>query len=107
MIEYFFCLDEPEITQGNNEFDAVEGSTITLPCNVKGDPKPAIIWFKDNVEVVSSDNLHLKSDGSLKLNKVLVKDEGEYVCSATNIVGTSDQTLKLTIKGGYFIYFFK
>lgn len=72
-----------------------------MPCNVKGDPKPAIIWFKNNIEVVSSDNLHLQKDGSLKLKNILVKDEGEYVCSATNIVGTSDQTLKLTIKGEY------
>ncbi|KAG8182020.1 hypothetical protein JTE90_013951 [Oedothorax gibbosus] len=94
---YVNILYEPEIVLSKNEFEAIEGSLITLPCNVIGDPKPAIMWLKNGLEVVSNENINLQSDGSLEFIKVVERDAGEYVCSATNIVGTSDQTLKLTV----------
>ncbi|GFS46965.1 hemicentin-1 [Trichonephila inaurata madagascariensis] len=95
---YINVLYEPEISTSENDFEAIEGSPVILPCNVKGDPKPAIIWFKNNIELISDKHFSIGSDGNLTIKKVIENDEGEYVCSATNIVGTSDQKFKLTVK---------
>ncbi|GBM98114.1 Hemicentin-1, partial [Araneus ventricosus] len=95
---YVNVLYEPEISTSKNDFEAVEGSPVILPCEVKGDPKPAIIWFKNGIELISDRNFAIENDGSLKIINAVESDEGEYVCSATNIVGTSDQVFKLTVK---------
>ncbi|GIY13520.1 hypothetical protein CDAR_68362 [Caerostris darwini] len=95
---YVNVLYEPEISTSENNFEAVEGAHIVLPCNVKGDPKPAIIWFKNGIELISDNNFVIGKDGSLKIKKIAENDEGEYICSATNIVGTSDQVFKLAVK---------
>ncbi|XP_055948498.1 hemicentin-1-like isoform X2 [Argiope bruennichi] len=95
---YINILYEPEISTSENDFEAVEGSSAILPCEVKGDPKPAIIWFKNGIELISDRNFAIENDGSLKIRNVVESDEGEYVCSATNIVGTSDQVFRLSVK---------
>ncbi|GFT31287.1 hemicentin-1 [Nephila pilipes] len=95
---YINVLYEPEISANENDFEVTEGSPVILPCNVKGDPKPSIIWFKNNIELISDKDFTIGNDGNLIIRKVVENDEGEYVCSATNIVGTSDQKFKLTVK---------
>lgn len=82
----------------------MEGSPVVLPCEVKGDPKPDILWFKNGIELISDRNFEIGNDGNLKIRNVIESDEGEYVCSATNIVGTSDQVFKLTVKGRFLTY---
>ncbi|KFM73048.1 Hemicentin-2, partial [Stegodyphus mimosarum] len=95
---YLNILYHPEIFPTNQEFVVTEGSDITLSCNVKGDPKPAILWYKDNIQLIPNDEIYIENDGSLKIKNVRSFQEGEYICSATNIVGTSDQSMKLIIK---------
>lgn len=95
----FVLSDEPIISSTEQEFDIVEGSSLTLPCAVTGDPTPAIVWYKDGVQLVSNDMFQIEKDGLLKMKRIKENEEGEYICKATNVIGTSDQVFKLTVKG--------
>nr|XP_042899314.1 hemicentin-1 isoform X1 [Parasteatoda tepidariorum] len=95
---YVNVLYHPVISSTNQEFEAVEGSTITLPCKVKGDPQPAVIWFKNKIQLISDHEYFIDENQSLKILNVDERNEGEYVCSATNIVGTSDEVFKVSVK---------
>lgn len=39
---------------------------------------------------------------TLKINEVFPEDAGEYVCKATNSLGTKETSCKLTVKGKKF-----
>ncbi|XP_054713925.1 hemicentin-1-like [Uloborus diversus] len=95
---YINVLYQPVISEANQELSVVEGSTINLPCNVEGDPKPLISWYKNGIELTSNEIFSLENDGSLKVKFVGEEHEGDYTCSASNIVGTSDQVVKLIVK---------
>lgn len=100
----FLLADEPIISAFKQEFSAVEGSTVNLPCDVTGDPKPAILWYKDGIELISDDTHQIESDGSITLKHVKESDEGEFICKAVNIIGSSDQVIKVSVIGLYFNY---
>lgn len=41
---------------------------------------------------------------SLVINEVFPEDEGQYTCKATNSVGTTSTSCKLTVKRKHFIF---
>ncbi|XP_012862831.2 hemicentin-2 [Echinops telfairi] len=52
---------------------------VTLQCVGSGIPAPSLRWWKDGVALAAS-------GGNLKIEKVDLRDEGVYTCSATNHV---------------------
>ena len=47
-----FCLVPPTIEDnGKRDFTAIKGMTVTLPCEVSGDPPPEITWTKNGVSI--------------------------------------------------------
>lgn len=58
----------------------------------------------------SSDIVDLKYKNgiaTLIINEVFPEDEGQYVCEATNSMGTAKTTCKLTVKRKYWIFYKK
>lgn len=83
-----------------------DGSRLELSVVVEGDPEPQITWLKNEQIVTSSDVVDLRYRGgiaSLTIAEVFPEDEGEYVCTATNSIGTVTTTCKLTIKRKYLL----
>jgi hypothetical protein len=77
-----------------------DGARLELTVNVEGDPEPQITWMKNEKMVTSSEVIDLRYKGgiaSLTIAEVFPEDEGEYVCTATNSIGTVSTTCKLTI----------
>ncbi|XP_073795137.1 basement membrane-specific heparan sulfate proteoglycan core protein isoform X12 [Danio rerio] len=72
----------------------VEGSTATLHCDAHGFPKPTITWFKERSSLPWR---HKIVDNSLILPNVGRQDSGQYVCNATNHLGTSEVTIMLEV----------
>ncbi|XP_050953195.1 basement membrane-specific heparan sulfate proteoglycan core protein isoform X16 [Labeo rohita] len=72
----------------------VEGSTATLHCEAHGFPKPTITWSKERSSLPWR---HKIVDNSLVLSNVGRQDSGQYVCNATNHMGTSEVTIMLEV----------
>ncbi|KAJ9593668.1 hypothetical protein L9F63_014779, partial [Diploptera punctata] len=84
-------VELPEFTRIlPGQLKALQGTSICLECQVKGDPIPQVRWYKDAMEL--NDPRFITSfDGSkvCQLNVEGLRDEdtGRYMCEATNNVG--------------------
>ena len=74
-----------------------EGGTASFQCSASGYPEPVVTWSKlDN----QSDNTQsVVSRGKLELKKVTGSDSGVYQCSAENILGKSQEVVRLAVNG--------
>ncbi|XP_028266708.1 basement membrane-specific heparan sulfate proteoglycan core protein isoform X10 [Parambassis ranga] len=73
----------------------VEGQTTTLHCEAHGFPSPTITWSKLRSPLPYR---HKVVNNSLVLPSVGRQDSGEYICSATNNMGTSEVTIMLDVE---------
>lgn len=91
----------PQFTKALADLIVNDGESLTLTTHVKGDPDPQIIWTKNGKTLSSSEVVDLKYKNGiarLHINEVYPEDEGEYICKATNSIGTADTKCKLTVK---------
>ncbi|CAF2244305.1 unnamed protein product [Rotaria magnacalcarata] len=73
--------------------------TYTLPCLVKGIPRPTIQWLK-NGKKFYIDNKHIqlfRDDQYLEIRNVNEQDAGDYTCLAENLAGKAKQSLELHV----------
>ncbi|KAI5726324.1 hypothetical protein M8J76_000791 [Diaphorina citri] len=78
-----------------------DGQCLDLSAVVKGDPEPRVSWTKNGQPLNSSNILDLKYKNgvaSLQIQEVFPEDEGVYVCTATNSLGTAETKCKLTVR---------
>ncbi|KAM7405193.1 hypothetical protein PAMP_012474 [Pampus punctatissimus] len=73
----------------------VEGQTTTLRCEAHGFPSPTITWSKLRSPLPWR---HKVVNNSLVLPSVGRQDSGEYICSATNNMGTTEVTIMLDVE---------
>jgi len=74
-----------------------------LQCHIESFPSPSIEWFKDGV--LLTDNQHYEisifatseefSDTSLKVKRIEKKQYGDYLCKATNKLGSDFKRIEL------------
>nr|XP_023862865.1 titin-like isoform X2 [Salvelinus alpinus] len=79
-----------------------EGENLKLSCHVHGAPPLKINWLKDRKEIKSSTNCRVVfSDGtaSLEVLRTSKTDAGDYLCKATNDVGSEFARSRVTIRG--------
>ncbi|XP_060078232.1 hemicentin-1-like, partial [Ylistrum balloti] len=101
--------DVPTVTVGAASYSVVTGSSITLACTVVATPSASAIYWQ---RIISGTTTTMNIDevnyfgGSLSTPALTIQeasssDEGYYICSASNSVGTgqSGQTY-LTVTGG-------
>ncbi|XP_056158189.1 basement membrane-specific heparan sulfate proteoglycan core protein [Lampris incognitus] len=73
----------------------VEGQTATLHCDAQGFPAPKITWAKLRAPLPWR---HKVVNNTLVLPSVGRQDSGEYICNATNPMGTSEVTIMLDVE---------
>ncbi|VDH91359.1 Hypothetical predicted protein, partial [Mytilus galloprovincialis] len=98
----------PAMSIQSNSYSVLLGQTVTLVCTISADPQATSVqWYKYinglqtslpnnamkyNTPTVNSPNLIINSAGQ--------SDDGYYVCTATNIVGTGNSSqIYLTVTG--------
>ncbi|KAJ8412021.1 hypothetical protein AAFF_G00142880 [Aldrovandia affinis] len=73
----------------------VEGQTATLRCNAHGHPTPTITWSKLRAPLPWK---HTVVNNSLILPSIGRQDSGQYICNATNNMGTTEVTIMLDVE---------
>ncbi|XP_055787285.1 basement membrane-specific heparan sulfate proteoglycan core protein-like isoform X5 [Salvelinus fontinalis] len=73
----------------------VEGQSTTLRCDARGFPVPKITWSKLRAPLPWR---HKVVDNMLILPSVGRADSGEYICNATNNMGTTEVTIMLDVE---------
>lgn len=72
------------------------GTNIRLKCNVKAEPMPAVVWFK-NDQPAEAPCAFEDGIAILDIIHVTVDDQATYTCRATNVRGTADTHCRLDI----------
>ncbi|XP_028652751.2 peroxidasin isoform X1 [Erpetoichthys calabaricus] len=89
----------PRITSEPQDVDVISGNTVYFTCRAEGNPKPEIIWLRNNNELDMKDDerLNLLEDGTLMIQNTQETDQGVYQCMAKNVAGkvkTPEVTLR-------------
>ncbi|XP_036340423.1 roundabout homolog 2-like, partial [Rhagoletis pomonella] len=89
---------KPFIIRGPHDQTVLEGSSVTFPCRVGGDPMPDVLWLRTaSGGNMPLDRVSVLEDRSLRLERVTIADEGEYSCEADNVVGAISTMGTLTV----------
>uniref|UniRef100_A0A3P8XYP1 Obscurin-like protein 1 n=1 Tax=Esox lucius TaxID=8010 RepID=A0A3P8XYP1_ESOLU len=81
----------------------VQSSTdAVLKCQIGGDPRPAVIWERNNKQVHPEGRYRLFEDGNvynLIISSVTIEDSGQYICKAKNSIGETYAAATLKVEG--------
>uniref|UniRef100_A0A8C5XBT8 Peroxidasin n=1 Tax=Microcebus murinus TaxID=30608 RepID=A0A8C5XBT8_MICMU len=91
--------ERPRITSEPQDADVTSGNTVYFTCRAEGNPKPEIIWLRNNNELsmTTDSRLNLLDDGTLMIQNTQETDQGIYQCMAKNVAGevkTQEVTLR-------------
>nr|XP_037271321.1 neuroglian-like [Rhipicephalus microplus] len=89
----------PTITEAPEQLTlAVVTSRVTLRCRVFGAPRPEVKWMKEAQELTGG-RYRVLDSGDLQIDDLLVTDQGEYTCYASNKFGDASASGSLEVKG--------
>uniref|UniRef100_A0A671KM82 Obscurin-like protein 1 n=1 Tax=Sinocyclocheilus anshuiensis TaxID=1608454 RepID=A0A671KM82_9TELE len=78
------------------------GTDAVLKCQIGGDPRPAVIWERNNEKIHPEGRYRLFEDGNvynLIITSVTVEDSGQYICKAKNCIGETYAAATLKVQG--------
>uniref|UniRef100_A0A8D9EVC8 Protein vein n=1 Tax=Cacopsylla melanoneura TaxID=428564 RepID=A0A8D9EVC8_9HEMI len=81
------CLHPIEVS-GLRNVSVKLRQSLRLVCRCKGNPLPAVSWFKDNVEITTSKRLKIqfkKKRSTLIITRIRSEDAGRYECRGTGV----------------------
>ncbi|XP_028264938.1 cell adhesion molecule L1-like a isoform X2 [Parambassis ranga] len=86
------------LTKDYQEYPVILGEDIIMNCRVFSSPPSSIVWTKDKTTIEGERFLALEDGQSLKIINTEKSDSGEYVCTASNMEGTTKMTAVLDVK---------
>ncbi|XP_053090437.1 obscurin-like protein 1 isoform X3 [Pangasianodon hypophthalmus] len=78
------------------------GTDAVLKCQISGDPRPAVIWERNNEKIHPGGRYRLFEDGNiynLIITVVTAEDSGQYICKAKNCIGETYAAATLKVEG--------
>ena len=91
-------ISVPQILFSPVEQKRDKGTNTTFYCTVGGNPHPAIEWRFMGRKLVSGAKYLIKV-GELVIRNLNYSDAGQYTCHARSILGTSEATGNLSVRG--------
>ncbi|KAJ8416945.1 hypothetical protein AAFF_G00328230, partial [Aldrovandia affinis] len=91
----------PSFPKKLTSLQQTEGQAVRFECRVAGSSPVEVSWLKDGESLRLSDEYSMSFDDNsavLNIARGEIKHSGDYVCVATNIVGTASCRAKLTIQ---------
>ena len=90
----------PVITSPTNDtWEIMAGESVTIECLAESDPSPSYVW-KNTAGAVVADGRQLR------LHKVNDSSGGNYVCSATNRLGSDDRSIIVLVRSKLFFFIY-
>jgi len=101
---FCFCFSVPPVISDelvDPEPRIIKGQTATLDCPVYGIPFPNITWFRDGLDLLTSDQRVRVIDGGIQLQIVnaMEADTGKYMCVAENPAGVDRARFNFMVLG--------
>ncbi|XP_061648761.1 obscurin-like protein 1 isoform X8 [Phyllopteryx taeniolatus] len=78
------------------------GADAVLKCQIGGDPRPAVIWERNNEKIDPQGRYRVFEDGNiynLIITAVTIEDSGQYMCKAKNSIGETYAAATLKVEG--------
>ena len=91
-------ISAPQVMLSPVEQKRDEGRDTTFYCTVGGNPPPAIEWRFMGRKLVSGAKYLIKV-GELVVRNLNYSDAGQYTCHARNILGSSEASANLSVRG--------
>uniref|UniRef100_UPI0037E82D6D neural cell adhesion molecule L1-like protein n=1 Tax=Semicossyphus pulcher TaxID=241346 RepID=UPI0037E82D6D len=87
------------LTKEGEDYSAVEGKGVMMPCKVFSSPPSTITWSKDDSpDTVEGPRFTVHDNGSLEIYNAEKDDKGQYTCVAKNTEGLSAIEAMLYVK---------
>ena len=90
-------ISAPQVMLSPNKQTRDDGGNTAFYCTVVGNPSPVVEWQFKGIKLLSGANYLIK--GELIVRKLNYSDAGPYTCAARNILGSSEATCNLTVRG--------
>lgn len=90
----------PSIKGGNTSTDvtALLDTVVTLECEGRGVPPPAVTWYRNGQAVLSNlQTQYVERGHFLKILQVQASDAGTYTCKVSSAAGSSEKTFELDV----------
>uniref|UniRef100_A0A674BWZ5 Immunoglobulin-like and fibronectin type III domain-containing protein 1 n=1 Tax=Salmo trutta TaxID=8032 RepID=A0A674BWZ5_SALTR len=81
---------------------APKGYECYMSCAIKGNPKPRVTWYRNNISLNTNTNYlitNICGVCSLLILRVTPKDWGEYNIQIESALGRAESSTKLTVRG--------
>jgi len=91
LLHFVKDLKEVRITTSLPIGNLIEGSDLTLTCEVIGNPAPSFSWYHKNKVI--------KSSAQLTLHELTINDDGDYICKVINHELMLTTNVSLVIEG--------
>ncbi|XP_033122781.1 hemicentin-2-like isoform X2 [Anneissia japonica] len=86
-----FIKEPPSVLEEDNH------GTVTLECQVKGNPPPEIKWFRDGTDMTGSPR-HKIEGGKLTLTHLHASDSATYSCFASNMQSQGTRECRVHVR---------
>ena len=89
----------PRFTKELAGMKCLEDSPFDADIQVIGVPEPKLEWFKDDKPLTVSENVQLKGDLKLHIEKFQIANAGKYRAVATNLCGVAKTDATIEVLG--------
>ncbi|KAH3873129.1 hypothetical protein DPMN_036355 [Dreissena polymorpha] len=96
-----YVVERPRFQHLPANKTAYEGHSMMLHCVASGDPRPSITWEKNQIrDNWDRNRFTIYPNGTLKISKVYMEDQGMYQCVANNTAGAIYASAYLDVASG-------
>ncbi|CAB1414348.1 unnamed protein product [Pleuronectes platessa] len=91
----------PALVAGLKNVTVTEGESVSLECQISGQPAPVIMWFREDYKIESSIDFQISYESGfarLVIREAFAEDSGRFTCTATSEAGTVSTSCYLLVQ---------